>query len=305
MKHMNYKISADNEYEPYQLFEFEKTENCLEIKRYLQRDNERITELEIPSRFRSLTVKSIAARAFADAKYLHSVTVPETVTVIERGAFENCTSLAEISLPDKLKVANGNMFKDCRSLRRVVLPAEADIIRPYTFYKCSGLEEVVLPKTSCILHSKAFCECPNLSGIVFPEKGKVTLLGSVFENCPLLPAEVRMYALIGTNDLDEPFAYNAGFDWSIALRRDVFELAVRHDSFSAIDRFTLFRQLIDNDLPELLPLAEVILDEELAGALADYSAEHGKTEMTARLLNFKNGAVTKSIEQIIDEQFEL
>ncbi|MDE5576427.1 MAG: leucine-rich repeat domain-containing protein [Oscillospiraceae bacterium] len=296
--------NGENELFP-RLFEFEKTDNGCELKRYLQKDNKDITELEIPAKFRFFNVRGIYTNAFKDAVHLRSVVIPETVVSTGYSVFKGCRMLSDISLPGSLKLINGNMFNGCGSLKRMVVPESVDIIRPNAFSSCRMLEEVVLPESGCILYSGAFRDCPNLRSVVFPGKDNVTLLGSVFENCPLLPAEARMYALIGLNDLDKPFVYNTDFDWSTALREDVFTLAVKHDSFLNIGKDALFRQIIDNDLIELLPLAKDILDDRLVETLADYSADRGKTEITAWLLNLKNGCANVSIEQLINERFEL
>lgn len=287
------------------LFEFTRIEDAFELKRYLQPDNSAVTEIEIPPSFRFVRVGSIAPRAFEDAVYLRSVTVPETVRRIGRGAFESCTSLENIALPAGLKITDGGLFSRCHSLRRVELPESIDIIRPNTFSQCAELEEVVLPKAVCIIHAGAFSDCPKLRSVVFPEGNTVTLLGAVFRNCPLLPADVMMYSLIGSNDIRLPFAYNAHFDWGTALRRDVFKLALQYNSFEHVGKSMIFTSIIDRDLIELLPLAAGMLDNSLSETLADYSAEHGKTEITAWLLNFKNGRGEKTIAEKIDKMFEL
>lgn len=291
--------------ELYQLFEFGKTENGYELKRYLRKDDPDITELEIPSKFRYLTVRSIYTNAFKDAVYLRSVVVPETVAAVGGNVFKGCRALSDISLPEGLRLINVNMFGGCSSLKRIVVPESVETIRTGAFSGCGALEEVVLPESGCILYSGAFRNCPNLRSVVFPGKGEVTLLGSVFENCPLLPAEARMYALVGVNDLDKPFVYNSGFDWGTALREDVFELAVRHNSFVNIGNDALFKQIIDSGLIGLLPIAEELLDTGLAGLLADYAAECGQTEITAWLLNYIDPPENLSIEQIINERFDL
>lgn len=291
--------------ELYQLFEFEKIDNGCELKRYLQKDNPDITELEIPSKFRYLTVRSIGANAFKDAVYLKSVVVPETVVNAEYGVFKGCRALSDISLPENLKTINSDMFSGCGSLTRVVVPEGVKFIRMGAFSDCDALEEVVLPESGCILYWSAFSDCPSLRSVVFPGKGEVTLLSSVFDNCPLLPADARMYALIGSNDLDKPFVYNSGFDWDTALREDVFRLAVRHNSFVNIGNDTMFKRIIDNGFIGLLPIAEELLDAGLAETLVDYAAERGKTEITAWLLNFIDPPESPSIEQIINERFDL
>lgn len=297
-------FNGDNE-ELWQFFEFEKTDNGCRLARYLRKDDPGITELEIPSKFRSLTVRSISANAFEDAVFLRSVAVPETVAAMGRSVFKGCRALSEIFLPERLRLIEYRTFMDCGSLTRVVVPEGVGIIRTGAFQGCAALEEVVLPESGCILYSGSFRDCPSLRSVVFPEKDKVTLLSPVFEDCPLLPAETRMYALIGLNDLDKPFVYNVNFDWETALREDVFTLAVRHKSFVNVGSETLFKRLIDDGLIGLLPIAEEILDVRLAETLIGYSAERGRTEITAWLLNFKKSPDDLSIEQIINERFDL
>lgn len=297
-------FNGDNE-ELWQFFEFEKTDNGCRLVRYLRKDDPGITELEIPSKFRSLTVRSISANAFEDAVFLRSVVVPETVAAMGRSVFKGCRALSGISLPERLRLIEYRTFMDCGSLTRVVVPEGVGIIRTGAFWGCAALEEVVLPESGCILYSGSFRDCPSLRSVVFPEKDKVTLLSPVFEDCPLLPAETRMYALIGLNDLDKPFVYNVNFDWETALREDVFTLAVRHKSFVNVGNETLFKRLIDDGLIGLLPIAEEILDDRLAETLIGYSSERGRTEITAWLLNFKKSPDDLSIEQIINERFDL
>lgn len=287
------------------LFEFARTEDSFELKRYLQPDNSAVTEIEIPPTFRFVRVGSIAPRAFEDAIYLKSVTVPETIRSIGIRAFDGCASLENIVLPARLKIVAGGLFSHCNSLRRVELPDGVDVIRPNTFSQCSELEEVVLPSGMCMLLGNAFIDCPKLRSVIFPEDNTITLLGRTFINCPQLPAEVMMYSLIGSNDIRLPFAYNAHFDWDAALRRDVFELALQYNSFEHVGKSMIFTSIIDRDLIELLPLAAGMLDNSLSETLADYSADHGKAEITAWLLNFKNGRGEKTIAEKIDKMFEL
>lgn len=299
---MNYE--QDN-LELAKLFEFKRTEDAFELKRYLQPDNSAVTEIEIPPSFRFVRVGSIAPGAFKDAIYLKSVTVPETVRSIGIRAFEGCNSLENVVLPAGLKIVTGGLFRHCSSLRRVELPEGVDVIRPNAFSQCPELEEVVLPRGMCMILGNAFIDCPKLRSIVFPEDNAITLLGRTFINCPRLPAEVMMYSLIGSNDIRLPFAYNAHFDWDAALHHDVFELALQYNSFEHVGKSMIFTSIIDRDLIELLPLAAGMLDNSLSEALADYSAEHGKTEITAWLLNFKNSKGEKTIAEKIDKMFEL
>lgn len=67
-----------------------------------------------------IPVTAIDKKAFLSDKYLHEVTVPDTITQIGEWAFAGCRSLQGISVPRGVDVANG-AFKDCTDLRRVDL----------------------------------------------------------------------------------------------------------------------------------------------------------------------------------------
>lgn len=71
-----------------------------------------------------IPVTEIDKKAFLSDKYLHEVTVPNTVTRIGEWAFAGCRSLRSISLPRGIDAANG-AFKDCIELRQVDLRGTA------------------------------------------------------------------------------------------------------------------------------------------------------------------------------------
>ena len=68
----------------------------------------------------SIPVTVIDKKAFLSDRYLHEVTVPDTVTHIGEWAFAGCRHLRSVSVPRGIGVANG-AFKDCTDLRRVDL----------------------------------------------------------------------------------------------------------------------------------------------------------------------------------------
>lgn len=285
------------------MFDFEKLDDGWELVRYNYNADPRITGLEIPAKYKFHKVKSIAPKAFSSASFLKSVVVPDSVTSIGAAAFEYCEQLEEIVLPRVLKIIDYNLFAQCGSLRRIELPAKVAVIRLCAFARCVSLEEIALPEMLCVIYNMAFLDCAALRRVNFPDS-EVTLLGDTFKNCPSLCAETAMYSLIGTNDLNKPFAGGKDFDWDKALREDVFPLAVEHNSFANISKAELFKQLIDRNLIDYMPLAEGMLSDSVLEELVDYSAEKNKTEFTARLLNFKNGG-NSAVEDIIDANFTL
>lgn len=285
------------------LFEFRNFGgNWCELVRYLRPDDADIADVSVPPLWHFRRVRSIASGAFGGAEHLRSVTLPDTVAQMGVSVFERCRSMESVVLPNGLEITN-SMFRRCSSLKRVALPDSVVLMRGSTFFECAELEEVVLPRSECMLYDGAFDACPKLKNVIFPDGCKATFVGKAFRDCPLLPPEVTMYMLIGTNDLGQPFSYHARFDWDAALRRDVFELALKHNSFVHASKYDLFKKLIDRGLVGHLALAEGMLDRGLRETLIDYSAERGQTEITARLLGQSSDG--KSIAEKIDEMFDL
>lgn len=285
------------------MFDFEKLDDGWELVKYNYNADPRITRLEIPAKYKFHKVKSISPKAFNSASFLKSIVVPDCITSIGAAAFEYCEQLEEITLPRGLKIIDYNMFAECGSLRKIELPAKVAVIRMRAFARCTSLEEITLPEMLCVVYNMAFQDCTALKTVRFPDS-EVTLLGNTFMNCRSLSAETAMFSLIGVNDLEKPFAASSDFNWEVALREDVFKLAIEHNSFASISKAELFKQLIDRNLIDYMPLAEGLLNERILGELIDYSAGQNKTEFTARLLNVKNGGAA-SVEDIIDAQFNL
>lgn len=293
-------------FEATRLFEFRKRgDRRCELVRYLQPDNPAITEIEVPPLHYFRIVRSVEDKAFKGAAHLRSIKLPDTVATVATGAFEDCRALEDVTLPKKLEIINGRTFFRCNSLRRFVLPDSVVLIRSDAFSECAELEEVVLPRSDCMIYNVAFSGCRKLKSMVFPEIGRITFVGHGFRDCPLLPPEVYLYTLIGCNDLSQPIHYNACFNWDTALRRDVFELALEHNSLVHVSKPDLFRKLIERGLSEHVALARGMIDRDLLEKLIDYSAEQGQTEITAQLLNIKSGGREKSVSQKIDEMFDL
>lgn len=60
---------------------------------------------------------AVADSALADSFLVVSVTLPDTVTVIENHAFADCHALEKVSLPPKLKRIGDSAFANCPKLK--------------------------------------------------------------------------------------------------------------------------------------------------------------------------------------------
>ena len=86
------------------------------------------------------TVTEIRFNAFSDVRALVSVTLPDSITTLNR-PFAYCRKLAEIKLPQNLQVLNGLAF-GCTSLTRVDIPASVASLGDSVFYLCDKLTSI-------------------------------------------------------------------------------------------------------------------------------------------------------------------
>ena len=67
-------------------------------------------------------VNEIFEEGFWDNDYLEAVTIPDTVTCIDRGAFQGCRFLKSVYIPDSVTFIDEIAFACCDSLESVSIP---------------------------------------------------------------------------------------------------------------------------------------------------------------------------------------
>lgn len=232
-------------------FTFEKTDNGYILKDYLLRNDGPVNHVEIPSKYKGHPIKEIGGGAFILLGHLTEITIPDEVERIGIGAFSFC-----------------------------------------------GLKSVTLPKSLKEIGTEAFGECSELEQIIFQGDNVKFGYGS-FEHCPKLAAENIMQSLTRSCDITKPFvpeeSYSeepgVDFDWKSALREDVFELAIKYDSFALFNKARVLEEIVKRNLGSYLPLTEnaewSITDEDIE-RLLNISSDKGFVEITAWLLDYKN-----------------
>ena len=188
-----------------------------------------------------------------------------------------------------------NVFMFLGHITEVNIPEGIEKIGEGAFAFCR-MKTLILPKSLREIGSNAFAECDCLEKVEFLGDNVVFELG-VFDRCSELRAEHILQSLACSLDITKPFVkeedYEPGieFDWGQALREDVFELALKYDSFAFFDKKDILRKIAEYDLCELLPFvenAEWSISEELVSGLLDISGENECVETTAWLLDYKN-----------------
>ena len=97
-----------------------------------------------------------------------SYTVPNGVICIDDNAFVGSFDLASITLPDSLNIINYAAFTYCTSLTDVIIPGSVTSIGEYAFTGCNELSSVTILEGVSGIGNYAFTYCYSLTNIVIP-----------------------------------------------------------------------------------------------------------------------------------------
>ncbi len=177
------------------------------------------TKLTLPESFiahdgTEVTSYQIYKRAFCGRDDLTAVTIPDSVTSIERDAFRGCTSLTSIAIPDSVTSIGEGAFSYCHDLKYneydnalylgnegnpylVLITAKDDsivsiaingatkLIYIDAFYGCTSLTSITIPDSVTSIGQSAFQKCTSLTSITIPDS--VTSIGdAAFYSCDAL-----------------------------------------------------------------------------------------------------------------------
>lgn len=129
-----------------------------------------LTSVSLPN-----SVTLIDAYAFGNCKGLTAVTMPNSVTALGERAFAWCSVLTTLTIPDSVTSIGAYAFYYCTGLTSVVISNSLTLIDECTFANCSGLTTVTIPNSVTVLGESAFAWCSGLTAVAIP--GTVTSIG--------------------------------------------------------------------------------------------------------------------------------
>ena len=120
--------------------------------------------------------------AFLNCSRLTSLSLPSSLTSIEREAFAGCSGLTSLSLPSSLTSIKYRAFYGCSGLTSLSLPSSLTSIEYYAFYGCSGLTSLSLPSGITSIDWNAFSGCSGLTSLSLPS-GLTSIGDGAFRGC--------------------------------------------------------------------------------------------------------------------------
>ena len=130
-------------------------------------------------------VTAVKSRAFADCKYLRSITIPYTVKSVDSEAFWNCSSLTSITVEDGntkydsrnncnaiIETATNTLVLGCKT---TTIPYGVTSIKQNAFIWCTALTSIHIPNSVRSIEREAFWCCSGLTSVTIPNS--VTSIG--------------------------------------------------------------------------------------------------------------------------------
>lgn len=129
-------------------------------------------------------LQGIGRRAFNGCSSLTSVTIPNSVTIIDEAAFNGCESLISVTIPNGVITIGGYAFGNCSSLTSVTIPNTVTTIDEAAFRFCSSLTSITIPDSVATIYQLVFNGCSKLTSITSLALTAPTIHYKTFQNLP-------------------------------------------------------------------------------------------------------------------------
>jgi len=137
-----------------------------------------------------------------------SVTLPNTVTIIDDYAFYGCLGLTEIFMPNSVIAIGSQAFYGCIGLSSLTIGENVLTIKDSAFEKCNAVTKVIIPKRNITFGDMIFWYCSALTKIHNLSPTPQSIGGSSFSGVP--KNTCKLYVPIGSYD-----AYRSHNVWGL------------------------------------------------------------------------------------------
>ena len=123
---------------------------------YLSLRGELSGDVEVPSIVDDYYVQTIGLNAFYEQHGVTSLTMPDTLYVLQDGAICRMDALSRVTLNEGLEVIGTNNFSSCPSLTSLTIPASVRIMEA-AIGNCDSLKEITFEGECPLFLDPAFC----------------------------------------------------------------------------------------------------------------------------------------------------
>ena len=174
-------------------YEINKEEKVATLMRYTGSS----TSVEIPTSIKyndiEYVVTVINYRVFRYSKmrnFIKTVTIGDSIKVIEDNTFENCIKLSSVTFGQSVTTIGYSAFCGCISLSSISIPNTVTKIGDNAFMDCHSLKSIVIGSNVTSIGYKAFSHCYKLKSVTcLANKVPATNLAA-FDNTP--QSDVRL-----------------------------------------------------------------------------------------------------------------
>lgn len=246
----------------------------------------------IPAEYEGLPVTTIGESAFAYSRHtkdITSVTIPDSVTTIERNAFHNRNELVtvNISTNSKLQVIGNNAFSGNHSLKSIYIPATVTEIGDSAFNNCGGLDTITVATGNAVYSSEGNALIEKATNTLIRGTNNTQIPASV---TTIAPAAFRRAATMTT--LIIPATITVIGNYFIADSAiKVIDFDGTEDDWNAIQKSGMWNYGNRN--------VQVNYKTESKVLVVYFTAESGNTERVANYIHDKVGGDIVKIEAAV------
>lgn len=99
---------------------------------------------------------------------IEGVTIPESVTKIDKYVFYKCSNLKSIVIPNGVNYLQPSLFEDCTNLASISIPNSVTEIFESVFRNCASLTQIIIPDNVTYIAKQAFEGCSNITSLTVP-----------------------------------------------------------------------------------------------------------------------------------------
>ncbi len=213
--------------------------------------NTAITEVTLPA-----GLETLGQYTFNGCSELVTVNIPSNskLTAIPVGAFSYCGKLSSISLPDSITLIDDEAFEEDIALAITALPANLKTVGASAFSHCSSLTTLDLGDKLVTIGGSAFFKCTNLETVTFPDTLKTINYWAFRETAITelsLPSGLTSIGEYAFNQCNGLTSVNLACSGDIAIGTSAFNNCENIESVTITGNLTALSNYVFGNNPKL------------------------------------------------------